>query len=393
VAVALLAFAGWMAFGPPPRLAYALVAAVSVLIIACPCALGLATPMSIMVATGRGAAAGVLVKNAEALEALASVDTLVLDKTDTLTEGRPRVVEVALGHAGLDEAEVLGLAAGLERASEHPLAAAVVAAAAARGIPLPAEAAGFEAVVGLGVRGQVAGRRVALGNAALMRAEGVDVSGDLLRRAGDGQQHARTIVFVAVDGKAAGFLAIADPLRPDGAGAIRALREAGLELVMLTGDSRATADAVARELGIERVVAEVLPAQKAEEVARLRAQGRRVAMAGDGINDAPALATADVGIAMGGGTDVAIQSAGITLLRGDLRALVRAVRLSRATLRNIRQNLLFAFLYNGLGIPLAAGVLFPWTGLLLSPMIASAAMSLSSVSVIANALRLRRISL
>jgi Cu+-exporting ATPase len=390
VLVALATFAVWALVGPAPRLAFALVNAVAVLIIACPCALGLATPMSIMVGVGSGARAGVLIKNAEALEALERVDTLVVDKTGTLTEGKPRVVHVApLGD--MDERALLRLAGSLERGSEHPLSAAILAAARERGIELP-DVAEFRALVGRGVRGRVDGREVALGNLRLLEelgvpSEGLAAQAEALRREG------QTVLFVVADGRAVGFIGVADPVKPSAAEALSALRAEGLRIVMLTGDSRTTAEAVARALPIEHVEAEVLPEQKSEVVARLAAEGRVVAMAGDGINDAPALARAAVGIAMGTGTDVAIESAGITLVRGDLRGIVRARRLSRATLRNIRQNLFFAFIYNGLGVPLAAGVLYPFFGLLLSPMIASAAMSLSSVSVIANALRLRRVEL
>jgi Cu+-exporting ATPase len=388
IATALL----WYALGPEPRLAHALVNAVAVLIIACPCALGLATPMSIMVGTGRGAQSGVLVRDAEALEGLARVDTIVLDKTGTLTEGRPALVAVEAIGASESERDLVWLAAGLERGSEHPLAAAILAGAGARGIGIPPAPADFRAHPGRGVTGTVGGRAVALGNAALMAEAGLDVA-PLGARADGRRAEAQTVVYLAVDGRLAGMLAVADPIKPGAAEAVAALHREGLALAMLTGDDRRTAEAVARRLGIDRVLAEVQPAQKAAEVARLKAGGKVVAMAGDGINDAPALAAADVGIAMGTGTDVAMESAGVTLVRGDLRGLVRAVRLGRATLRNIRQNLLFAFLYNALAIPVAAGLLYPVFGLLLSPMLASAAMSLSSVSVIANALRLRRVPL
>jgi Cu+-exporting ATPase len=390
VLVAIVAFAAWATIGPEPRLAHALVIAVAVLIIACPCALGLATPMSIMVGTGRGAGAGVLVRNAEALETLERVDTLVFDKTGTLTEGKPQVTTMVAA-PGQDESELLRLAAGLERSSEHPLAAAVAGAAAGRGLSIPAAEA-FQSRTGRGVEGRVEGRPVAIGNPAMLRELGVEpgpmeAQADALRR--DGQ----TVVFVAIDGRPSGLLGIADPIKESAAGAIADLRGAGLRLIMLTGDNRTSAEAVARRLGIDEVRAEVLPDQKAEDVKRLQAQGRTVAMAGDGINDAPALAQAQVGIAMGTGTDVAMQSAGITLVRGDLRGVLRALRLSRATMANIRQNLAFAFLYNALGVPIAAGALYPFTGLLLSPMIASVAMTLSSVSVILNALRLRKAEL
>ena len=371
-------------------MAYALVAAVSVLIIACPCALGLATPMSIMVGTGRGAQAGVLIKNAAALERFAQVDTLVVDKTGTLTEGKPKVTALVPA-AGVSEDELLRLAASVERASEHPLAAAIVAAAVESGLRL-AEATGFDAIPGAGVRGMVEGRAVAIGNQRLLatlRIEPKDLLELAERRRADGE----TVMFVAVDGRAAGLVCVADPIKPTAPSALEALRAAGLRIVMLTGDNRTTAAVVARKLGIDAVHAEVLPAQKRDVIERLQADGRIVAMAGDGINDAPALAQADVGIAMGTGADVAVESAGITLLKGDLGGLVRARRLSEATMRNIRQNLFFAFVYNALGVPIAAGVLYPFTGLLLSPIIAAAAMSLSSVSVIGNALRLRAVKL
>jgi Cu+-exporting ATPase len=390
VAVAAIAFVAWALVGPEPRFAYALVAAVSVLIIACPCALGLATPMSIMVGVGRGATAGVLVKNAEALETLARVDTLVVDKTGTLTEGRPRLVAVA-GLDGRDDAEALRLAASLERGSEHPLAAAIVEAARERGLTLtPAE--GFSSATGRGVRGTVEGRMVGLGNPAFFAERGLDLS-LLAGKAEAEQREGRTVVFLAVDGRPRAVLSVADPLKESAREAIRELRAEGVSLVMVTGDNRAAAAAVGRALGIERVEAEVPPEGKAAVVRKLRDEGRVVAMAGDGINDAPALAAAHVGIAMGSGTDIAMQSAGMTLVKGDLRGIVRARRLSRATLGNIRQNLFWAFFYNALGIPIAAGVLYPWLGWLLSPMVAAAAMSLSSVTVITNALRLRRVEL
>jgi Cu+-exporting ATPase len=359
-----------------------------VLIIACPCALGLATPMSIMVGTGRGAAAGVLVKNAEAIEVLERVDTVVIDKTGTLTEGKPKLVSVTT-LAG-SESDLLRLAATLERGSEHPLAAAIVEGARDRGAAL-AEATDFTSVTGKGVTGVADGRRVALGNRALMDELGVAIpsTGRAEELRGEGQ----TVMFVAIDGQLAGLLGVADPIKASAPDAIHALHTEGIRVVMLTGDSRTTATAVARRLGLDDVLAEVLPDQKAATIQKLRSEGRRVAMAGDGINDAPALAAADVGIAMGTGADVAIESAGITLLRGDLSGIARARHLSRGVMRNIRQNLFFAFIYNVLGIPIAAGVLYPAFGLLLSPMIASAAMSLSSVSVIANALRLRRLRL
>ncbi len=390
ILVALMAFAAWSVYGPEPRFGFALVAAVSVLIIACPCALGLATPMSIMVGVGRGARAGVLVKDAEALERMERVDTLVVDKTGTLTEGKPKVVAVVPA-TGCSEAEVLRLAAALEWPSEHPLAAAIVTAAADRGIAL-AEVRDFEAPTGKGVAGSVEGRKLALGNANFMAELGVDAAplaseADRLRRDG------ATVVFLAADGNIAGILAIADPVKPTTAHALQALVREGVRIVMLTGDNRITAEAVARRLGISEIEAEVLPQRKSEVVARLRGEGRVVAMAGDGVNDAPALAAADVGIAMGTGTDVAIESAAITLLKGDLNGIVRARLLSRATMGNIRQNLLFAFLYNGTAIPIAAGVLYPAFGILLSPVIGAAAMAMSSVSVISNALRLRLVEL
>ncbi|HWM87729.1 MAG TPA: copper-translocating P-type ATPase [Kofleriaceae bacterium] len=390
VAVAGLAFAAWAVLGPEPRLSHALLSAIAVLIIACPCALGLATPMSIMVATGRAASGGVLFRNAEAIEVLRRVDTLVVDKTGTLTAGKPALTQVA-ALPGLDEAELLGLAASVERASEHPLAAAIVAGAAERDIA-PAAVLDFESRTGLGVLGTVGGRRVALGNHALFDALGID-PGELAARADGLRTDGQTVMLVAVDGKAAGLVAVSDPIKQGSPEAIAALHREGLRIVMLTGDSETTARAVARRLGIDEVIAEVMPDGKAEAVAALQAAGATVAMAGDGINDAPALARADVGIAMGTGTDVAMESAGVTLVKGDLRGIVRARRLSAAAMRNIEQNLFFAFFYNAAGVPLAAGLLYPFTGMLLSPMVAAAAMSLSSVSVIANALRLRRVRL
>jgi Cu+-exporting ATPase len=390
IAVAVVTFAVWSAYGPEPRLAHALVNAVAVLIIACPCALGLATPMSIMVGTGRGAEAGVLIRDAEALEVLEKVTTLVVDKTGTLTEGRPTLVTVnPIG--GSDEATLLALAAGLERVSEHPLAAAVVAGAAERKITIP-KVTDFVSATGKGVTGSVDGHHVAVGNRAHLDSLGVETvalaeAAESLRR--DGQ----TILFVAIDRRAAGLLGVADRIKPTTTEAIRTLQTDGLKVVMLTGDNRTTAEAVARAVGVDRIEADVLPDQKAAVVKRLQQQGERVAMAGDGINDAPALAQADVGIAMGTGTDVAMESAGVTLVKGDLRGIVRARRLSRRTMGNIRQNLFFAFVYNVLGVPIAAGLLYPFVGLLLSPMLASAAMTFSSVSVIANALRLRRAEL
>jgi P-type Cu+ transporter len=390
ILIAVLAFIAWAVWGPEPRLTFGLVAAVTVLIIACPCALGLATPMSIMVGVGRGAQAGVLIKNAEALERMEKVDTLVVDKTGTLTEGKPKVVAVVPA-PGFPEKDVLRLAAGVERASEHPLARAVVDAAGERGIAVPA-ASGFEAPTGKGVTATVEGRRIVIGNARMFADDGIattvlDAEGERLR--GDGA----TAVFVAVDGKAAGVIAIADPVKPTTHEALRALAAEGVRVVMLTGDNKTTAQAVARRLGIADVEAEVLPDRKSAVIEKLRAEGRVVAMAGDGVNDAPALAAADVGIAMGTGTDVAIESAGVTLLGGDLTGIVRARRLSAATMSNIRQNLFFAFIYNAAGVPIAAGVLYPAFGILLSPIIAAAAMSLSSVSVVANALRLRSVRL
>jgi Cu+-exporting ATPase len=390
VAVAALAFVAWAWLGPEPRLAHALVNAVAVLIIACPCALGLATPMSIAVATGRGALAGVLFRSAEAIETLQGVDTLVLDKTGTLTEGRPRLATL-VASAGVAEADLLRLAAALERASEHPLAAAVVAGAEERGLVIPS-AGDFEARPGRGVVGRVEGRALALGNLRLLEELGIE-SAALAERAEGLRAEGESVVFVVLDGRAAGLLGVADPIKATTPEALRELRAEGLRLVMLTGDGATTARAVARRLGLDDVVAEVLPEQKSDVVTRLAAGGHRVAMAGDGVNDAPALARAEVGIAMGTGSDVALESAGVVLVKGDLRGIVRARRLSRATLRNVRQNLFFAFVYNALGVPVAAGVLYPFTGLLLSPMLAAAAMSLSSLSVIANALRLRRVRL
>jgi Cu+-exporting ATPase len=387
VVVAVIAFAAWMAVGPEPRFAYALVSAISVLIIACPCALGLATPMSIMVASGKGASAGVLFRNAEAIEILGRVDTLVVDKTGTLTQGKPEVMTMSWVE-GFDEADVLARAAVIERSSEHPLAAAITAAAERRGLALPAVDS-FQSITGRGVTGAVGGRPIAVGNQAHLRELGIDVSA-LGPRADAQRNDGHTVVFVGIDGRAAGFIAIGDPIKHSAPEAVRALHAEGVRIVMLTGDMPATAHAVARRLGIDDVRAEVPPDRKAEIVKALRADGRTVAMAGDGINDAPALAAADVGIAMGTGTDVAMESASVTLVKGDLRGIVRARRLSALTLANIRQNLLFAFGYNALGVPIAAGVLYPVTGLLLSPVIAAAAMSFSSVSVIANALRLRR---
>jgi P-type Cu+ transporter len=390
VLAAVITFFAWVLFGPEPRMVHGLVNAVAVLIIACPCALGLATPMSIMVGTGRGAAAGVLIKNAEALEILERVDTLVVDKTGTLTEGKPRLVSIVPA-PGQDESELLSLAASLEQASEHPLAAAITGAAREKGLRLSG-AQMFQSRTGRGALGKVNGRTVAIGNQALLEELGTS-PGAQGERADDLRRDGQTVVFVLVDGLPAGLLGIADPIKESAVGAVNDLRNEGLRLIMLTGDSRTTAEAVARRLGVDEVRAEVLPAQKSEEIKRLQAEGRVVAMAGDGINDAPALAQAQVGIAMGTGTDVAMESAGVTLIKGDLRGIVRARRLSRATMTNIRQNLAFAFLYNALGVPIAAGLLYPWFGILLSPMIASLAMTLSSVSVILNALRLRKLEL
>jgi Cu+-exporting ATPase len=390
VGVALATLAIWGIWGPEPRLAHAIVNAVAVLIIACPCALGLATPMSIMVGTGRGALAGVLIKNAEALETMEKVNTLVVDKTGTLTEGKPKLTSV-IALAGFEEGVVLWLGASLERASEHPLAAAIVKGAQDKDIKLTAVSE-FRSITGKGVTGTVEGRAVALGNLKLFEELHID-AGDLPARAESLRSDGQTVMLLAIDGKAAGLIGVADPVKESTAEAIRALHEEGVQVIMLTGDNRTTADAVARKLGIDRVEAEVLPEQKVAIVKQLQTQGRFVAMAGDGINDAPALAQAQVGIAMGTGTDVAMESAGVTLVKGDLRGIVRAVRLSRATMKNIRQNLFFAFIYNMLGIPIAAGVLYPFFGLLLSPIIAAAAMSFSSVSVITNALRLSRVKL
>lgn len=388
IAAALVAFGAWALFGPEPRLAFGLVAAVSVLIIACPCALGLATPMSIMVGVGRGAQAGVLIKNAEALERMEKVDTLVVDKTGTLTEGKPKVVDI-IPAQGFDEAEILKLAASVERSSEHPLADAIVRAAKERNLPL-ADVQEFDSPTGKGVTGKVGGRSVLLGNSNFLKSAGIETQlletqAEKLR--GDGA----TVINVAVDGRLAGILAIADPVKASTPDALKALAAEGIKVIMLTGDNRTTASAIARRLGISDVEAEVLPDQKSAVVSKLQQEGRVVAMVGDGVNDAPALAAADVGIAMGTGTDVAMESAGITLLKGDLGGIVRARRLSQATMSNIRQNLFFAFIYNAAGIPIAAGILYPTFGLLLSPVIAAAAMALSSVSVVGNALRLRAV--
>jgi len=390
IGIAVLAFVAWSLFGPAPAYAYGLVAAVAVLIIACPCALGLATPMSIMVGVGRGATAGVLIRNAEALERFEKIDTLVVDKTGTLTEGKPKVVAVVAAGSFVEN-DLLRLAASLERGSEHPLAAAIVAAAHERRLPLD-EAADFDSPVGRGVVGTVGGRRVALGNATLFSDLRIDMQ-ELALRADDLRRDGATVILMAVDGLAAGAMAVADPIKPTTPEAVRTLQAAGVRVVMLTGDNRTTAEAVARKLGIDEVHAEILPQDKGKIVRELRAKGRTVAMAGDGVNDAPALAAADIGVAMGTGTDVAIESAGVTLVKGDLTGIVRARRLSVATMRNIRQNLFFAFVYNAAGVPIAAGVLYPLFGVLLSPIFAAAAMSLSSVSVVTNALRLRRMAL
>jgi len=387
VGIAVLTFVVWVLVGPEPRLAHAVVNAVAVLIIACPCALGLATPMSIMVGTGKGATLGVLIKNAEALEVMEKIDTLVVDKTGTLTEGRPQLVAVQVVE-GSDEETVLQLAASLERASEHPLAEAIVRGAEERGLSLSA-VENFESITGKGVRGTIEGQSVVLGNLSLFEVEGIEPQA-LPTLAEAGRAQGQTVMLLAIGGQAAGLLGVADPIKATTPQAIRDLHEEGVKVVMLTGDNHTTAAAVAGKLGIDRVEAEVLPEQKAEIIKQLQGQGATVAMAGDGINDAPALAQAHVGIAMGSGTDVAMESAGVTLVKGDLRGIVRARRLSRETMRNIRQNLFFAFFYNSIGVPVAAGILYPFFGLLLSPMLAAAAMSFSSVSVIGNALRLRK---
>jgi P-type Cu+ transporter len=390
IAVALVAFAAWSIYGPEPRYAFGLVAAVTVLIIACPCALGLATPMSIMVGVGRGAQVGVLIKNAEALERMEKIDTLVVDKTGTLTEGKPKVVAIVAAK-GFDDNDALRWAASVEKASEHPLALAIVAAAQERKLNLSAVTE-FDSPTGKGVVGLVEGRRLALGNARFLRELGVQTH-DLEQDAERLRHEGATAIFLAVDGKVAAVIAIADPVKKTTPDALNALAKEGVRVVMLTGDNKTTADAVARRLGITEVEAEVLPDQKSAVVAKLQKEGRAVAMTGDGVNDAPALAAAEVGIAMGTGTDVAIESAGVTLLKGDLTGIVRARRLSQATMRNIRQNLFFAFIYNAAGVPIAAGALYPFFGILLSPIIGAAAMALSSVSVVGNSLRLRRVSL
>jgi Cu+-exporting ATPase len=390
IAISIVTFVVWIAAGPQPRFVHAIVNAVAVLIIACPCALGLATPMSIMVAAGKGATAGVLFRNAEAIELMRSVDTLVVDKTGTVTVGKPRLASV-LAIDGFDDRELLLLAGSLERGSEHPLAGAIIAGAQTRGIELR-DATEFESATGKGIFGTIDGRRVALGNAAMLDQLKIDGQA-LVARAEELRNSGQTVMFVAVDGQPAGLIGVADPVKETAAEAVRALHDEGVRIVMVTGDSETTANAVARKLGIDEVIAQVLPDAKAEIVKKLQAQGRIVAMAGDGINDAPALAQADVGIAMGTGTDIAIESAAVTLVKGDLRGIVRARRLSSAAIRNIRQNLFFAFIYNSVGVPIAAGALYPLFGILLSPMIAAAAMSFSSVSVIANALRLRRVEI
>ena len=390
IAISIVTFIAWAVLGPEPRLAHALVNAVAVLIIACPCALGLATPIAIMVGTGRGAQAGVLVRNAEALEILEKVDTLVIDKTGTLTEGKPKV-ETVVAAAGEQEDELVRLAATLEQGSEHPLGAAVIAAARERGLKLsPSEK--FESITGRGIRGKVDEKEVAVGNENWFKELGI-VDSTLSSRAEELRRNGQTVIFVSIDRRVAGLLGVADPVKPSTPQAIRDLKREGLRLLMLTGDSHATAENIARKLGIDEFEAEVLPEQKSAVVQRLQKEGRTVAMAGDGINDAPALAQADVGIAMGTGTDVAMESGGITLVKGDLAGIVRARKLSRTTMRNIRQNLFFAFLYNSLGVPIAAGVLYPFFGLLLRPIFAAAAMSFSSVSVITNSLRLRKVEL
>jgi Cu+-exporting ATPase len=389
-AMALATFALWAFFGPEPRLAHALVNAVAVLIIACPCALGLATPMSITVGTGRGASVGVLVRNAEALEVLGKADTLAVDKTGTLTEGKPKLIEIeALGR--FTQSDILQLAASLEQLSEHPLAGALIAAAQKRGLPL-ARVDNFESATGGGVRGIVNAKTVTVGNAGLLRASNVSTE-ELARRAEVRRTAGESVIFVAINGEPAGLLVVADPIKASTPEVIQTLRRQGMRVALLTGDHRDTAIAVAKRLGIEDVQAEVMPNGKADAIRKLQAGGHIVAMAGDGVNDAPALATAQIGIAMGTGTDVAIENAGITLLHGDLHGILRAVRLSRATMRNIRQNLFFAFIYNVLGVPIAAGILYPFFGIVLSPIIASAAMTFSSVSVIVNALRLRKVEL
>jgi len=391
IAISIIAFLMWTWLGPDPRLAHALIVAVSVLIIACPCALGLATPMSIMVATGKGATMGVLFKNAEAIETLRKVNTLVVDKTGTLTEGKPKLTEVTAAE-GWDEQEILNLAASLEKGSEHPLAEAVVAGALEKGAET-VDTEDFESHTGKGVSGKVKGKAVALGNLKLMHDVSTELPETITGEAQSLRSEGRTVMYISVDGVLAGFVAVSDPIKATTPDAITELHREKIQVVMLTGDNKATARSVARRLGIDDVVAEVLPEEKADAVARFQAEGRIVAMAGDGINDAPALAKAQVGIAMGTGTDVAMESAGVTLVKGDLRGIVIARLLSRATMRNIKQNLFFAFIYNSLGIPIAAGVLYPFFGLLLTPVIAATAMSFSSVSVVGNSLRLRGVNL
>jgi Cu+-exporting ATPase len=390
IGIAVVTFITWAVFGPEPRLAHAIVNAVAVLIIACPCALGLATPMAIMVGTGRGAHAGVLIKNAEALETLEKVDTLVVDKTGTLTEGKPRLVSVVTAD-GVSEPELLRILASLEQGSEHPLAAAVLAAANDRGLSL-SRVSDFQSHAGRGISGKVDGKTVIAGNEALFSEQGIPLTGHRTK-AQELRSRGQIVIFVGLEGKVAGLVGIADPVKASTPSALGELRKDGLRIVMVTGDSKATAATVARELGIQEFEAEVLPDRKSEIVKRLQNEGHIVAMAGDGINDAPALAQANVGIAMGTGTDVAIESGGITLVKGDLAAIARARKLSRATMKNIRQNLFFAFIYNSIGVPIATGVLYPFFGLLLSPIFAAAAMSLSSVSVISNSLRLRNVRL
>jgi len=387
IGVAVLTFGTWFWLGPEPQLAHALIGAVAVLIIACPCALGLATPMSIMVATGKGATNGILFKNAEAIELLRQVDTLVVDKTGTLTEGKPQLTDV-FPAAGISEHDLVHFAGSLEKGSEHPLAQAIVAGAAERKVPLTSSK-DFDSITGKGVTGNVAGHRIVLGNRKLLEDEGIPVDA-LAEKVADLRGQGHTVMFLGMDGKFAGLLSVSDPVKETTQEAIEQLHKDGVRIVMLTGDNRTTAEAVAQRLGLDDVVAEVLPDEKASVVKTLQSQGRFVAMAGDGINDAPALAQAQVGIAMGTGTDVAMETAGVTLVKGDLRGIARARTLSRATMRNIRQNLFWAFVYNTLGVPVAAGVLYPFFGILLSPVIAAAAMSFSSVSVIGNALRLRR---
>ncbi len=388
--VSIITFAVWALWGPQPAMAYAIVNAVAVLIIACPCALGLATPMSIMVGVGRGAQAGVLIKNAQALEVMEKIDTLVVDKTGTLTEGKPKLVAIET-HQDWQAQSLLRLAASLERQSEHPLAQAIVQSAKDREIEL-LDPQDFESITGKGVTGKVDEKAVALGNRALMDQLAVDID-ELVQRADDLRSEGQTVMYFAVDGKPAGLLGVADPIKESTQQAVKQLHESGIDIVMLTGDNRKTAEVVARKLGIDRVEAEVLPDQKADVIRKLQKEGRRVAMAGDGINDAPALAQADVGIAMGTGTDVAIESAGVTLVKGDLRGIATSRQLSHSTMKNIRQNLFFAFIYNAAGVPIAAGLLYPFFGILLSPMFAAAAMTFSSVSVVSNALRLRHLDI